>query len=264
MPDVVPAPARLVFRDVTHVRGGKAILADVTWTVTTGQRWVVLGPNGAGKSTLLSLAAARQVPTGGSVQILGAQVGAVDIRELRPAVGLVSRQLATSFPLGVSAFDVVVTGSDASLRRWRQEFTPDVLARARELLGLVDCAPLADQRFDRLSDGERLRVLIARALLPRPALLVLDEPAANLDLVGHERLLRVLDRLATTDAQTTVVLVTHRVEEIPSSMTHALLLAGGRVSAAGPIDEVVTSEQMSQAFQFPVSIKRIDGRFVAR
>lgn len=253
-----------MFRGVTHIRGGKQILADINWTVSAAQRWVVLGPNGAGKTTLLSLAAARQVPTRGSVEILGALVGAVDIREIRPAIGLVSRQLATSFPLGVRALDVVVTGFDASLRLWRQEFTPDVGLRARQLLELVDCAHLAHQRFDRLSDGERLRVLIARALLPQPALLVLDEPAANLDLAGHERLLRVLDRLPETDAKTAVVLVTHRVEEIPTTMSHALLLAHGRVQASGPIADVVTSEPMSAAFNFPVSIKRIDGRFVAR
>lgn len=261
---IATPPVRLHFRGVTHIRGGKPILAGIDWTVAAGERWVVLGPNGAGKTTLLSLAAARQVPTRGHLEILGAVVGAVDIREIRPLIGLVSRQLAASFPREATAFDVAVTGADASLRLWRQEFTAEVVTRAHELLALVDCSPLADERFERLSDGERLRVLIARALLPRPQLLVLDEPAANLDLAGHERLLRVLDRLAETDAQTAVVLVTHRVEEIPTTMTHALLLAGGRVHARGPIDGVVTSGPMSEAFNFPVAIKRIDGRFVAR
>lgn len=249
---------------VTHVRQGREILADIDWTVRAGERWVVLGPNGAGKTTLLSLAAARQVPTRGHIEILGAVVGEVDIREIRPHIGLVSRQLASAFPRGVTALDVVVTGEDASLRRWRQEFTTAVTARARDLLELVDCSALADQRFDRLSDGERLRTLIARALLPQPELLVLDEPAANLDLAGHERLLRVLDRLPDTDAETAVVLVTHRVEEIPSTTTHALLLSGGRVQDAGAVDDVVASGPMSRAFNFPVSINRLDGRFVAR
>ena len=255
---------RLFFRGVTHVRNGRTILSDINWSVSAGERWVVLGPNGAGKTTLLSLAAARQVPTRGHVEILGATVGAVDIREIRPHIGLVSRKLASSFPREVSALDVVVTGADASLRLWRQEFTADVLARARALLTLVDCAQLADERFERMSDGERLRVLIARALLPRPQLLVLDEPAANLDLAGHERLLRVLDRLPETDASAAVVVVTHRVEEIPSTMTHAALLVQGRIQDAGLIDDVVASGPMSSAFNFPVSIKRIDGRFVAR
>ena len=259
-----PATARLAFAGVTHIRGGKPILADIDWTVRAGERWVVLGPNGAGKTTLLSLAAAREVPTRGRVSILGATVGAVDIRELRPRIGLVSRQLAGAFPPGVTAYDVVVTGADASLRLWRQEFTADVLARTRELLELVDCADLAERRFERLSDGERLRVLIARALLPRPQLLILDEPAANLDLAGHERLLRVLDRLPDTDPATALVLVTHRVEEIPATMTHALLLAEGRVCGSGAIDDVVTSDLMSRVFDFPVAIKRIHGRFVAR
>lgn len=258
------AEARLQFAGVTHVRNGRTILSDITWTVRAGERWVVLGPNGAGKTTLLTLAAARQVPTRGRLEILGATVGAVDIREIRPSIGLVSRKLATSFPREVSALDVVVTGSDASLRLWHQEFTPDVLGRARDLLTMVDCASLADQRFELLSDGERLRVLIARALLPRPALLVLDEPAANLDLAGHERLMRVLDRLPETDPSASVLVVTHRVEEIPATMTHAALLVDGRMQQQGPIDDVVASEPLSRAFSFPVSIKRLDGRFVAR
>jgi iron complex transport system ATP-binding protein len=257
-------PARLGFKGVTHVRDGRAILADIDWTVRAGERWVVLGPNGAGKTTLLSLAAARQVPTRGYLEILGAEVGAVDIREIRPHIGLVSRQLAAAFPRGVSALDVVVTGADASLRLWRQEFTTDVLSRARELLELVDCAPLADHRFETMSDGERLRVLIARALLPRPELLVLDEPAANLDLAGLEQLLRVLDRLPTTHADASLVLVTHRLEEIPTTMTHALLLSEGRIVTTGLIDDVVASEPMSQAFAVPVTITRMDGRFIAR
>ena len=271
-PSASPAPAalpatdvvRLHFRGVTHVRNSRTILSDIDWTVRAGERWVVLGPNGAGKTTLLSLAAARQVPTRGHLEILGATVGAVDIREIRPHIGLVSRKLASAFPREVSALDVVVTGADASLRLWRQEFTADVQARARELLTLVDCAALAEQRFERLSDGERLRVLIARALLPRPELLVLDEPAANLDLAGHERLLRVLDRLPETDADASVVVVTHRVEEIPGTMTHAALLVDGRIQQQGLIDDVVASDPMSRAFSFPVSIKRLDGRFVAR
>ena len=264
--DPAPAlpPRRLSLEGVTHVRQGREILSDINWTVRAGERWVVLGPNGAGKTTLLSLAAARQVPTRGRIEILGSVVGEVDIREIRPHIGLVSRQLASAFPRGVTALDVVVTGADASLRLWRQEFTTTVTARAHDLLQLVDCDALADQRFDRMSDGERLRTLIARALLPQPDLLVLDEPAANLDLAGHERLLRVLDRLPETDAETSVVLVTHRVEEIPSTMTHALLLSGGRVQADGEVDAVVASDPMSRAFNFPVSIKRFDGRFVAR
>ena len=262
LPDA--AAERLHFAGVTHVRNGRTILSDIDWTVRAGERWVVLGPNGAGKTTLLSLAAARQVPTRGHLEILGARVGAVDIREIRPSIGLVSRKLASAFPRGVSALDVVVTGSDASLRLWRQEFTADVLGRARELLTLVDCAQLADQPFELLSDGERLRVLIARALLPRPRLLVLDEPAANLDLAGHERLMRVLERLPETDASAAVIVVTHRIEEIPATMTHAALLVDGRIQQQGPIDDVVASEPLSRAFSFPVSIKRIDGRFVAR
>ena len=260
----VTAVTRLAFSGVTHVRNGRTILSDIDWTVRAGERWVVLGPNGAGKTTLLSLAAARQVPTRGQLEILGAKVGAVDIREIRPHIGLVSRKLASAFPRGVSALEVVVTGEDASLRLWRQEFTADVLGRARELLELVDCAQHAEQRFELLSDGERLRVLIARALLPRPELLVLDEPAANLDLAGHERLMRVLDRLPETDASASVVIVTHRVEEIPSTMTHAVLLVDGRIQQQGLIDDVVASEPLSRAFSFPVSIKRLDGRFVAR
>lgn len=249
----------LRFEGVAFVRDGRPILGGVDWEVRAGERWVVLGPNGAGKSTLFALAAARELPTRGRVHVLGERVGGVDLREVRPRIGVVSALLGRAIAAGQTAYDAVVTGADASLRRWRQEFTPAVRQRADELLDLVGCRPLRDHRFDTLSEGERLRVLIARALLPAPDLLLLDEPAASLDLAGRERLLEVLDRVEVPG----LLLVTHRVEEIPPTATHALLLEDGRVHAAGPIDRTLTSANLSAVFDLPVQVERLAGRFVA-
>lgn len=248
---------------VSFVRDGRAILADVDWRVTVGECWAVLGPNGAGKSTLVALAAARELPTRGTVRVLGERVGGVDLRDVRPAIGVVSALLARAIARGQTAFQAVVTAADASLRQWRQEYTAAEKQRADDLLGLVGCAHLRDHRFDTLSEGERLRVLIARSLLPEPRLLLLDEPAASLDLAGREQLLAVIERLVTDRRVPALVLVTHRVEEIPAVTTHALLMRDGRISAAGPIDETLTSDELSAAFGLPVEVERWQGRFVA-
>ncbi len=257
------SPPVLTFAAVGFVRDRRPILERVGWTVRRGQRWVVLGPNGAGKSTLLRLASTYELPTRGRVEVLGRRVGGADLRQVRPEIGLVAPVLADSIAPGTTARDAVVTGVDATLRRFRQEYTPDEWRRVDELLRLVGCADLGHVRFDRLSDGERQRVLLARALVTRPRLLLLDEPAANLDLGGRELLVRALGDVSSEPDLEAICLVTHHVEEIPDAFTHALLLREGRTVASGPIDETLTGPALSTCFGLPVRVERRAGRFVA-
>lgn len=254
----------LLLDGVSYVRSRQPILSEVSWRVEPGERWAVLGPNGAGKSTLLRIASTYAVPTRGRVEILGARVGATDLRELRRDIGVVSPWLDARLALKTTARDAVITGADATLRRFRQEYTPAERRRADDLLRLVGCVDLADATLDRLSDGERRRVLIARALVPRPRLLVLDEPAANLDIAGRELLIDALVRLDDLYAPPAVLLVTHHLEEVPRGWEHALLLRAGEVSAAGPTEETLTDERLSACFGLPLGVERSDGRLVAR
>ncbi|RZS82761.1 iron complex transport system ATP-binding protein [Motilibacter rhizosphaerae] len=248
----------------TVVRGGTPILEDVTWTVEEGERWVVLGPNGAGKTTLLQLAATALHPTRGSVEVLGEQLGLVDVFELRPRIGISSAALAARLPASERVLDVVVTATYAVLGRWRESYDEVDLDRARTLLEAFGVAGLADRTFGTLSEGERKRVQIARALMADPELMLLDEPAAGLDLGGREDLVRRLAALAADPASPALVLVTHHVEEVPPGFTHALLLREGRVVAAGPVEEVLDEQHLSEAFGLPLVIARHGKRFSAR
>jgi iron complex transport system ATP-binding protein len=238
--------------DVCFHRDGNAILDGVGWTVRPGERWVVLGPNGAGKSTLLRIAAAREMPTRGRVSVLGEELGRVDVRELRARVGLHTPLLARQLAPGQSVREAVVTGTDGALRRFRQEYTPEQWRRADDLLRDTGCAALSPATVDRLSDGELQRVLLARALMPRPELLLLDEPAANLDLGGRMLLREALASLAGGDEIGALVLVTHNLDEVPAGFTHALLLRGGRVVAAGPLEETLTPDTVGACFGAPM------------
>lgn len=248
---------------VDVVRDARPILADVSWEVRAGERWTVLGPNGAGKSTLLRLASTYQLPTRGRVHVLGRRVGGVDLRTVRPLIGYVSASHGRAVAPGSTTLDAVITGVDASLRRWRQEYRPGDWTRARTLLADVGCEHLAGAAFDTLSDGERLRVQLARALMPQPRLLLLDEPAASLDLAGREQLLAALERFAGDPSLPGLVLVTHHVEEVPRATTHALLLRHGRVVVSGPVDEVLDDGPLSACFGVPVQVHRRDGRYHA-
>jgi len=245
-------------------RGTAWILSDLTWRVEDDQRWVLLGPNGAGKSTLLSIAATRQHPTTGSARILGETMGMSDVFDLRPRIGLVGAGLSESISARERVRDVVLTASWGMTGRWREEYDAADARRADRLLHLLGVADLAERRFGTLSDGERKRSLIARALMSDPELLLLDEPAAGLDLGGREQLVGRLSAMALDPTAPTTVLVTHHVEEIPLGVTHALLLRDGRSIAQGPVEAVLVSEALSAAYGLPLEVQRRDGRWAAR
>jgi len=256
--------AILQFEQVTVRRGEKLLLDSIDWTVEEDERWVILGPNGSGKTTLLQLAATTMHATAGKVGVFGEQLGRVDVFELRPRIGLSSAALAQRIPGGELVTDVVVSAGYAVLGRWREAYGRLDVRRAKALLGRFGVAELADRRYGTLSEGERKRVQIARALMTDPELLLLDEPAAGMDLGGREDLLRRLASLAADPDAPTMVLVTHHVEEIPRGMTHAMLLRDGRVVAQGLISQVLTSEHLSATFGLRLVVEREGGRYTAR
>ncbi|WP_410652182.1 ABC transporter ATP-binding protein [Amycolatopsis sp. cmx-4-54] len=245
-------------------RTGNDLLADLDWTVELDERWVVLGPNGAGKTTLLRLAAAELHPTTGTVDLLGDRIGKVNIFELRPRIGFTSAAIAQRVPGEERVVDVVVSAGYAVVGRWREEYDSLDTDRATELLGALGIAHLADRTFGTLSEGERKRTLIARSLMTDPEMLLLDEPAAGLDLGGREDLVARLSELALDPEAPAMVLVTHHVEEIPPGFTHALLLRDGRAVASGLVDDVVTSDNLSKTFDQDLLLERSGDRFFAR
>lgn len=249
---------------VTVVREGATLLAEVDWVVNEGERWVVLGPNGAGKTTLLSVAGAALFPSAGSVELLGERFGEANLGELRTRIGLSSSSLSDRVPPQETAVDVVVTAAGGVVGRWADGYEASDVARATDLLGRVGLRAFAARRFGSLSEGERKRVLLARALMTDPELLLLDEPAAGLDLGAREALLRMLTRLSTGPDASPSVLVTHHVEEIPIGTTHALLLSRGRVVASGLIADVLTGPLLTRAYAIPLQVAAVDGRWMAR
>ncbi|HET7736103.1 MAG TPA: ABC transporter ATP-binding protein [Nocardioidaceae bacterium] len=249
---------------VTVRRGESTLLDGIDWTVEEDERWVVLGPNGAGKTTLMQIISAQMHPTTGVAGILGEVLGAVDVFELRPRIGLASASLAERIPRGERVHDVVVSASYAVLGRWRERYDELDHQRAADLLTELGAGRLADRTFGTLSEGERKRVQIARALMTDPELLILDEPAAGLDLGGREDLVSTLSVLAMDEASPTTVLVSHHVEEIPPGFTHGMLLRGGKVVAQGPLEQVMTEEVVSTTFGMPLVLAHEDGRWAAR
>lgn len=245
-------------------RGNKDILRDVNWAVNEGERWVVLGPNGAGKTTLLQLVAGRMHPTTGNVSVLGEEIGSVDVFELRPRIGFSSAALADEIPGRARVIDIVRTAAYGIMQTWREEYDDLDQERAQYLLTTFSIGDLANRRFSSLSEGERKRVQIARALMSDPELLLLDEPAGGLDLGGRELLLRSLSNLAENENSPIMVLVTHQVEEIPVGFTHALLMSEGGITAAGPIEEVLTPQKLSQTFGLDLVVEKHRDRWSAR
>ncbi len=249
---------------VTVRRGDAELLSGVDWTVLEGERWVILGPNGAGKTTLLNVVYSQTHPTKGEVEILGERLGRVDVFELRPLIGYAGAAVASQIEEGSTVLDIVMSAAYGYVGRFREEYgTPDH-GRARPLLGHWGVGDMAGRTFHTLSEGERKRVLIARALMADPELLLLDEPAAGLDLGGREDLLRRLGNLTRNAAAPSLVVVSHHVEEIPVGTTHALLLREGSVVRSGPIDAVLTAEHLSETFGLPLKVERDGDRWSAR
>ena len=256
-PDVV-----LAVRDATvWVPGGAVLLDRITWEVCAGQHWALLGPNGAGKSTLLALVAGARHPSSGVVEVLGRRLGQVDVRTLWPSIGFVTS--APSRPVDLTVEEVVLTGATGTIRPLWEEYAPAVQARAAGLLELMGMGRMADRSFASCSDGERARALIARALMPAPRLLLLDEPTAGLDMAGREDLLTALAGLAAAEPGLASVVVAHHLEDLPVSTSHALLLAGGAVVARGRVDDVLVDRVVSECFGVEVRIARAEGRWTA-
>ncbi|MEV1317217.1 ABC transporter ATP-binding protein [Micromonospora arborensis] len=245
-------------------RSGTALLQDLTWRVELDERWVVLGSNGAGKTTLLNLAAGRLHPTTGVAHVLGERIGRTDVNELRTRIGLTTAALAERLPADEQVTDVVMTAAWSVVGRWQENYERGDEARARALLSQLGVGGLGERRYGTLSEGERKRVQIARALMTDPELLLLDEPAAGLDLGGREDLVARLAELAYDPDAPAMVLVTHHVEEIPPGFTHALLLREGGVVAQGLLAETLTGDNLSKTFGLPLVVERSGDRYTAR
>lgn len=256
--------AILEIDNVSVRRGDKNILGPLNWQVLEGERWVVLGPNGAGKTTLLQVCSSLIHPTIGNIRILGEQLGKVDVFELRTRIGLTSSALVEQLPSDELVIDVVLTAAYAMLGRWQEKYDLWDESRAMALLTALGVRELGERHFGSLSDGEKKRVQIARALMADPELLLLDEPASSLDLGGREDLLKRIEIFAKDPLAPATVIVTHHIEEIPSGTTHALLLKDGIVVAQGVIDTVITDENLSHAYGLPISVQSEGGRFFAR
>jgi len=254
----------LNFSQVGLVRDGRWLLDAVDWQVGAGERWVVLGPNGAGKTTLLNLVAGHLHPTRGTVHVLGERLGRTDVQELRTRIGLSTAALADRFPPDERVRDLVMTAAWSVVGRFREGYEAVDEARAGALLAQWGVSGLADRAYRTLSEGERKRVQIARALMPDPELLMLDEPAAGLDLGAREELVARLAALADDPDAPTLVLVTHHVEEIPRGFTHALLLRDGTAVAQGLLADTLTDELLSATFGVKLRVNHDDGRFSAR
>jgi iron complex transport system ATP-binding protein len=239
----------------------KKLLDGISWTVDAGEHWALLGPNGAGKSTLLRVAGGVRFPSSGTVDVLGRRLGRVDVRTLWPLIGFVNP--ARRAPDDLTVEEVVLTGATGTVQPLWEHYGDRERERAAYLLGMMRVDHLADRAFGTCSDGERMRALIARALMPSPLLLLLDEPSAGLDMAGREHLLAALAGLARQDARVAMVIVAHHLEDLPVHIDHALLLQGGRIVSAGEAAEVLTGELVGRTFGMPVEIHRRGGRWMA-
>jgi iron complex transport system ATP-binding protein len=262
----VEPDATVVLRltDVGVRREGRWILDGIAWTVRSGERWAIVGPNGSGKTTLVQIAATYLWPSRGTVEVLGERIGAVDARELRRRIGFVSAALAAEVEGSLAAADLVMSARHAALAPWWAAYRPNDAARAEAALDRLGLAGLGRRTFATLSSGERQRVLIARTLMTQPELMLLDEPAAGLDLGAREALVSRIEALVADPTLSAIALVSHHVEEVPAGFSHALVLAEGRVVAAGPIGATLTGDVLSQAYRMPIRVHTADGRFWAR
>ena len=253
----------LAIEDVIVRRANRTILGPITWSVEDGQRWVILGPNGAGKTTLLQLLAALIHPTSGKVSILGNRLGAVDVFELRPRIGFTSSAMMEILPSEERVIDIVLTSAYAIAGRWQEEYDLWDESRAKALLTTFGVRDLAERTFGTLSEGEKKRVQISRALMADPEVLLMDEPAAGLDLGGREDILHRITQYTSDEQSPVTIIVTHHIEEIPAGTTHALLLKDGIVAHAGPISQVLTEENITEVFGVSVQLQFNGARYFA-
>ncbi|MGW4362650.1 ABC transporter ATP-binding protein [Streptomyces californicus] len=251
--------------DVSVVRDGRALVEDVSWSVKEGERWVILGPNGAGKTTLLNLASSYLFPSRGTATVLGERLGGVgtDVFELRPRIGMASVAMADKLPKRQTVLQTVLTAAYGMTATWNEDYEAVDEDRARAFLDRLGMTEYLNRRFGTLSEGERKRTLIARAMMTDPELLLLDEPAAGLDLGGREDLVRRLGRLARDPLAPSMIMVTHHVEEIPPGITHALMIRQGKVLAAGPIETELSSRNLSRCFGLPLIVEHTGDRYTA-
>jgi iron complex transport system ATP-binding protein len=256
--------AILELSDISVRRGDRVILGPLNWQVLEGERWVILGPNGAGKTTLLQICSSLIHPTTGEINILGEKLGKVDVFELRTRIGLTSSVLVEQLPPDELVMDVVLTAAYAMLGRWQEKYDLWDESRAMALLTALGVRELGERLFGSLSEGEKKRVQIARALMADPELLLLDEPASSLDLGGREDLLRRIESLSKDPLAPATVIVTHHIEEIPVGTTHALLLREGAVVAQGEVASVITDQNLTQAYGLAITVQTEGGRFFAR
>jgi iron complex transport system ATP-binding protein len=249
--------------DVSVVRDGRALVDDVSWSIKEGERWVILGPNGAGKTTLLNVASSYLFPSTGSVKILGEQLGKVDVFDLRPRIGVAGVAMAEKLPKRQTVLETVLTAAYGMTATWNEGYEEVDKERALAFLDRLGMTDYLDRRFGTLSEGERKRTLIARAMMTDPELLLLDEPAAGLDLGGREDLVRRLGRLARDPLAPSMIMVTHHVEEIAPGFTHVLMIRQGKVLAAGPMETELTSRNLSLCFGLPLVVERNGQRWTA-
>jgi iron complex transport system ATP-binding protein len=254
----------LRFRGVDLDRLATPVLRGIDWAVNPGERWVILGPNGSGKTTMFELASGYLHPTRGTVEILGLALGHTDVRRLRQHIGVVSTAIAKKLVPGVSAADVVMSARRGALEPWWHRYDDRDRHQARQLLADAGFDAIADRPFGVLSDGERQQVLLARALMSEPALVLLDEPCAGLDVAGRERLLASLSRVAAAAGSPPTLMITHHVEEIPAGFSHVLLLRAGRVVASGPLDNTLNEAALSATFGLDLVLDRAGGRWTCR
>jgi iron complex transport system ATP-binding protein len=250
--------------EVSVVRNEQAIVNDVHWEVWPDQRWVIIGPNGAGKTTLLRVAAAQIQPSAGTAVILDEELGKVNVFELRTRIGFASSSLASRIPNTETVLNAVMTASYGITGRWNEEYETVDERRALRVLNEWQLSEFADRAFGTLSDGEKKRVQIARAVMTDPELLLLDEPVASLDLKSREETIRVIGNYASSPTAPAIVMVTHHLEEIPSGFTHAAILVDGRIYAAGEIDATLTSDKLSEAYGLGLTVEKSAGRFSVR
>jgi len=254
----------LDFNNVTVLRDTRPILNNIDWQVSSNQRWVIVGPNGAGKTTLLRVSASQIHPSTGTAKLLGSTLGEVNVFELRTRIGFASNAMSVHIPNSETVLDAVMTASYGITGRWNEKYDDVDERRARRVLAEWQLDEMADRPFGTLSDGEKKRAQIARAVMPDPEILLLDEPVASLDMAAREHTISVLGNYASAPTAPAIVMVTHHIEEIPKGFTHALILSKGQVYAAGEIDATLTTEKISGAFGFDLEVSKDGDRFRVR